>query len=458
MRHYFYKDFLDMFPPGAGTACACGSIHTTSTRTVIIGGTALEESARWLVGTLGARARAWVLSDENTEAAAGARWKALAEPARIASTILPGHPKPHPTEALVNDLTTKARESSPDVLVAVGSGVISDLVKRVSLLLDVPNWCVATAPSVDAYPSATSALLVNGFHSAVPARVSETIVCDLGVIGKAPREMFLAGAGDLLAKFLAHLDWNVARIVAGEWYCPRVAAIALGSARSALAAAKVLDDDPSEATRTLIDAALCSGFAMQATGNSRSAASAEHMVAHFWETTHAVKVERWDLHGVLAGVASAIMLHVCRRFYGSLESFEPDIPSRLAALDAERPWRETVEEGLRPFMGKVNTEMAGRELGRAELARRLERFRNGKAEILDTARRMLDEVEAAVGMLDGLGFPFDTRPLGIERELILLPLRNVRLLRRRYSTFDLAYELGLEDRLRGAARDYIEKS
>ncbi len=36
------------------------------------------------------------------------------------------------------------------------------------------------------------------------------------------------------------------------------------------------------------------------------------------------------------------------------------------------------------------------------------------------------------------------KQLGIAREAVLLPLRSVRLLRRRYSSFDLAYELGLE--------------
>jgi len=37
--------------------------------------------------------------------------------------------------------------------------------------------------------------------------------------------------------------------------------------------------------------------------------------------------------------------------------------------------------------------------------------------------------------VDDLGIPDDQR---------LLPVRNVRLLRNRYSSFDLAYELGME--------------
>lgn len=458
MQSYFFRDFTERFPAGEDVACECGGHHRLTTRTTIVSGNALAESAQLLTGQLGPGSKIWVLSDENTETAAGARWKGMVTAGRIVSRVLPGAPKPHPTVGLVEELSAEVAGHAPDLLVAVGGGVVSDLVKRVSLLRDIPNWCVATAPSVDAYSSATSAILVDGFHNAVPARVSDTIVCDLGVMERAPREMFLAGLGDLLAKFLAHLDWNLARIVTGESYCPVVAATALGSARSALNAARQLSSDPAQAARTLTDAALTSGFAMQATGNSRSAASAEHMLAHFWETTHAASVPRFDLHGILAGVASRVMLTAYRSFYARIADFTPDISGRLAALERERHWRETIEPGLLPFLGKVNAEMADRHYDKEILTRRLVAFKDGKAEILDLARCMLDEVAAAVEVLGGLGFPFAPKDVGIAPASIMLPLRNARLLRRRYSTFDLAYELGLESVLREAAERYIEKS
>jgi glycerol-1-phosphate dehydrogenase [NAD(P)+] len=458
VQSYFFRDFTDRFPAGRDVACECGSHHRLTTRTTLVSENALAESAGLLSRQLGPGSVVWVLSDENTEAAAGARWKGMVTAGRIRSRILPGAPKPHPTAGLVDELSSEVVAQRPDLLVAVGGGVVSDLVKRVSLLRDIPNWCVATAPSVDAFSSARSAILVDGFHSSVPARVSDMIVCDLGVMERAPREMFLAGLGDLLAKFLAHLDWNLARIVTGEWYCPVVAATALGSARSALSAARQLSAEPARAVRTLTDAALSSGFAMQAMANSRSAASAEHTLAHFWETTHAARVAKFDLHGVFAGVASGVMLSAYRAFYERIADFTPDVAGRCAAFQHERPWRETVEEGLLPFMGKVNAEMAERHYDTEILAGRLAAFANGRAEILDLARRMLDEVAAAVDVLRDLGFPLMPKDVGLGTESVMLPLRNARLLRGRYSTFDLAYELGLESVPLEAAGRYIEKS
>ncbi len=444
MENYYFQEFIARFDGAGNLACGCGQTHHIGTRAVLAAPGALKDSAAMLAKELGGSARLWVLSDENTESAAGEKWKSGLRAARISARVLPGKPKPEPTDGLVADLTEEVKRLSPDLLVAVGSGVISDLVKRVSLAVDIPNWCVATAASVDAYSSATAAIEVNGFHNAVPARVSRTIICDLDVIARAPREMFLAGLGDLLAKYLAFLDWNLSRIMTGEHYCPVVSQTALESARSALTAARKLRDDPGEAVRTLTDAALCSGFAMQAMGSSRSAASVEHTMAHLWETADAVRNERLDLHGILVGAASRIVLHGYRALYARLDGFEPDAEARLSVYAREPPWQESLEEGLQPFIAKVREEMAGRPFDRDTLAQRLRAFSAGRKEILSLARSTLDELAAAVTTLEGIGYPFSHAELGIDAAYVLLPFRSARLLRRRYTGFDLAYELGLE--------------
>ena len=453
VKRFFFQDFLSRFDSHGSFACECGRVHRIHTRAVLAEPGALDASAAALAREF-PRARLWVLSDENTEAAAGARWKSAVAVSHIASRVLAARPKPAPTAELVDLLAREIPGESPDLLVAVGGGVISDLVKRLSLVLDRPNWCIATAASVDAYSSATAAIDVNGFHNALPARVSHTIVCDPDVIAGAPREMFLAGLGDLLAKYIAHLDWNLSRIMTGEYYCPVIADVALESARSALSAARELRADSLEAIRTLTDAAVSSGFAMQALGASRSAASAEHTMGHLWETPLTALKIRLDLHGILVGAASRMVLHGYRALYARLEQFEPDVSGRLSAYDAEPSWQETIEPALLPYIGKVRQEMTDRPFDRGILARRLEAFRVGRVEILGRARAMLEELGNAVETLEGIGYPFSPSELGIGRELLLLPYRNVRILRRRYSGFDLAYELGLENVLRETGEEY----
>jgi glycerol-1-phosphate dehydrogenase [NAD(P)+] len=202
-------------------------------------------------------------------------WKRRLTSQRVISRVLFGAPRPVPAAEIVNELTEEVLSGSQDLLVSVGSGVISDLVKKISLNTEAPNWCVATAASVDTFSSATAAIHVRGFHNSVPAAVSQTIICDLAVIEKAPDIMILAGLGDLLAKFIAYLDWNLSRIMTGEHYCEVISSAAIESAQLALSAARHIGDNPRGVARAMTDAALVSGFAMQAIGGSRPASSVE---------------------------------------------------------------------------------------------------------------------------------------------------------------------------------------
>jgi glycerol-1-phosphate dehydrogenase [NAD(P)+] len=442
MTATFLQELLGRIGPGGVLTCACGAWHRIEAGEVLVESGALARAAELVRRRNRARPAIWVLSDERTEAAAGGRWKAEMGGAAILSRVLPATPRPVPGAELADELVAEVRRSRPDVLVAVGGGVISDLVKRVSLQVDLPNWCVATAPSVDAYSSATASIRVDGYHQSVPARASEVIVCDLDVLAGAPRVLLLAGLGDLLAKFVAYLDWNVARLVTGEPFCPTIAELSLASARRAVEAARALESDPRAAAASLVDALLVSGFAMQALGGSRSAASAEHTVAHFWETTHAARNRDLELHGILVGAATALVLPGYRAFYDWAAA---DVAHRRDAKAGQAWESRALEPGMQPFADKIAAETAGRQaVDGAVLAARLETFERERTSIAGLAAPLLDELTGAVELLDRLGFPFRLDDLGIPAALRMLPVRNVRRLRNRYTTFDLAHELGGE--------------
>ncbi len=446
---FFFEDLVRRYR-GGGT-CPCGRTHAIGVDDVLVGAGVLQRSAALLDRAVPRGSSAWVLSDERTEEAAARAWKGHARGVRIVSKVLPGDPKPVPTIALVNELAAVVRAVGPAVIVGVGSGVIADLAKQVSHETGIPNWAVATAASVDAYGSATAAIRVEGYHRTMTTAVSRHIAGDLDVIAAAPRELFFAGLGDLLAKIIAHLDWNLARLMTDEAYCPVIAGASRGSARQALAAARAFDADPVAAARSLTDAVFTSGFAMQSLGGSRSAASAEHTIAHHWEMAGVVGNPRWDLHGVLVGAASRIVLRTYRRLFEILKSFRPDPGPRLAAFDREPPWEQALEAGMRPFLSKIREEMALRRFDRGILADRIARFVHARAEILAMGEPLLDELSEAVQVLEALGYPFALGELGIPADAAVMAVRNVGLLRHRYSCFDLAYELGLSREMQEAA-------
>jgi hypothetical protein len=92
----------------------------------------------------------------------------------------------------------------------------------------------------------------------------------------------------------------------------------------------------------------------------------------------------------------------------------------------------------------IAEEQAGKTFDRSILRRRLQAFTREKEHILAFAQPLLAELAKAVETLEGLGFPFSLETLRIRESQRLLPVRNVRVLRDRYTAFDLAHELGRE--------------
>jgi hypothetical protein len=129
----------------------------------------------------------------------------------------------------------------------------------------------------------------------------------------------------------------------------------------------------------------------------------------------------------------------------------PDRAGRLEALARERPWREGLDERMRPLETRIAEEQAGQDAARAGPDARLDAFAAARPRIAALAAPLLAGLADAVALLEGLSFPFAPEALGIGPERVLLPLRHVRLLRNRYTTFDLAHDLGDEEALVAAA-------
>ena len=438
-----HEELLARFGPGGSPACSCGREHRLGLREVILGEGALGESAER--ASRGAARSLWVLSDGNTESAAGERWKSMLRGQHVKGRVLPAVPRPVPTDALLAELSAEAREAAPELIVAIGSGVVSDLGKAISREVGLPNWSIATAPSVDAYTSATAAVRIAGYHRPLPATPSEVVVCDLGVLRAAPRRLFLAGLGDLLAKFLARIDWPLAHLLAGEPFCELLSASALGSARLAVQAAELQFGEAGTAAAALIDASLASGLCMQGAGSSRPAASAEHTIAHFWEMSGAVTREENDLHGLLVGAAARPVLHGYAAFLPRLRSAGVDPATRRAALEGEPPWESRLPPEMARFRETLEAVAASSAPARAGLEVRLESFARRREEIAAAAAPILEELARAVATLQRLGFPFSPDEIGIAEPWRRLGVRHVRQLRDRYTLFDLAHDLGDEE-------------
>jgi glycerol-1-phosphate dehydrogenase [NAD(P)+] len=441
----FFQQYLGRLDREGGFDCECGRRHRVGIREVYLGEKVLQDLPALLRDRYGRGVRLWVLSDQNTEAAAGARCKELLAGWSLKATVLPGSPKPRPTLELAGKLAGEAGQSKPGLVLAVGSGVISDLGKRVSHELGVPNWCVATAPSVDAYTSGHSVFKTRARHQSIPSTPTEVLFCELPVLATAPRRMFLSGLGDLLGKFPASLDWSLSHLLTGEHICEEAVRVAR---ESALRPLRLLSDrgpgSPADAEvlRTLTDALLTTGLLMQAMESSRPASSAEHTAAHIYELAGLVKKPEMELHGLLVALGSRLTLQAYRSFYDALP--QVDIPDRLRSLESETPWEQQLPPEMEKFREHIRVEMNAAETGPAAWQRHLASFEREREQVQRVAAQSLQELDEGIQALRAAGLPFDPQAFGLTPAAAYLPFPSIRLLRNRYNSFWLMHELGAE--------------
>ena len=408
--------------------------------------------------------RVWLLADENTAAAAPELVDALGGGEH--ATILPGRPAVIPDIAIAERIAADSADAGSRAIVAIGGGTLTDLAKYAARVADLELLCVPSAASVDAYTSARSALRIAGYHRTPDARVPAVILACPAIIEAAPDALTLAGLGDLVAKVIARLDWELGAIVTGEAFSLREADWSAHVARHALA--RLRRAGLRGASVPALDALLVTGRTMLVFGSSRPSASSEHTMAHLWEVAlgageaplrgacdglhqhhgglrdHSdAEAHHHDLchlyHGLLVARAAG---HVVDAYRWILARVRTAAPAGASPHDTGRLWEEQLPPDMLPFLDKMREETGEWTLDAQEIARRRSRVSARRDLIVELADRAIADAERGLYALEmaGLG----AYAPGIPHHWVARSIQWVRHLRNRYSMFNLAFEMGWE--------------
>lgn len=389
--------------------------------------------------------RACLIADENTWAAAGAGAEASLKIAGIETRrhVLPAQPRPRPTVDL-GELLREILAGDNSTPVAIGSGVVNDVVKYAAFQLGRPYLCVATAASMDGYTSAGSPLSDQGFKKTIQCRPAKAVLGDLDVIRAAPPEMTGWGYGDLAGKVPAGGDWIIADALGIEPIDDIAWPLVQNGLAEWLAEPAGIAQGDGDAIEGLFAGLTLVGLAMELHGSSRPASGADHQIAHLWEMEGLTRAGENVSHGACVAVGCTTVLKLydwllardlTRLDIEHIIASAPDMDAKARAIRAafgpgdiaERAIEETRSKHLKP----------------TELRARLEKVRAVWPELVERLRAQLLSAKAMRERLRQAGAPAEAADIGVSDGHLRRTIAHALFLRSRYTVLDLLAETGL---------------
>lgn len=384
----------------------------------------------------------FVLCDPNTYRAAGKQVEAVLKEAGIAFSLhIMTSEKPAPDEKTVGEALMYCGVSC-DSVIAVGGGVLNDTCKILSAAKKVPDIIVATAPSMDGFASASSSMERSGLKISLNSKCPEAVIADPEILIHAPKRMILSGIGDILAKYVSLVEWQIANLLIGDFYCETIAGIVRDSLNQCVRDAKAAVNGDKKAILSVMEALVISGIAMNYAEISRPASGMEHYISHIVD----MRALEWgtpaDFHGIQCAVATLTTVRAYEKLFSTL----PDKEKALAAVSAydNEKWnaylREKLGHGAESIIAGEEKE---RKYDKAKHAIRLEKIISEWNTLSDMVKQLpkADDLEA---FMKDIGHPTEPCELGLTDKQWQEAFLMAKDIRDKYVLGRLLWDLGDE--------------
>ncbi len=398
-----------------------------------------------------------VVGDANSYAAAGQQVAASLTQAglRVETLVLPSDPPPRASVSQA-DRICQALQASPDALpIAVGSGVVNDLVKYAAFRADRHYVSVATAASMDGYVSTGAPLEQGGFKITIPTRPPIAMIADIAILASAPLTMNAWGYGDLAGKIPAGADWILADALGIEPIDAYAWSLVQNNLKGWLSDPVGVAAGKTAAIAQLFTGLMAVGFAMESHVTSRPASGADHQIAHIWEMEGLAPQGIKIAHGAAVAVGTVITLSLYDWLLKQ-DLTELDCESVLAASPDLATRQQHLASVIRipAIAERARAELAAKHSDRKTLARRLDLIRDTWSTLRDRLARHLLSPTQMTTMLQSAGAPTHPEAIAVTATHLTRTLHAALYIRRRYTILDFLHETGL---LPSAIRDVVPR-
>ena len=428
---------------GQTIECACGKTHHITPHQVIYTDAALTRLPQ-VLSTYTAGRRVVLLADKRTHAVAGQPAAALLRDAawEVSEIVVPD-----PAEGVspACDDHTHGRLlrqiEAADILLPVGSGVLSDLGKWVAADLDLPYVCFGTAASMNGYASANVAATVDGVKTLLRAHPPRAVLSTPRIMRDAPYELTSAGFGDILAKWVSYADWRLNHLLFGDYFCERSVSLIADVEPLYIDHPQDVRARKPEALAALFHGLLLTGVAMTMAETSAPASGGEHLISHTLDAMSSLDGTPHDLHGRQVGMGVVLCSEIYRRII-ALES--PDFSRAAMGMD-------------KAFWGRLGDPV---EIHYSQKIERLQKAVEvlSQGDVWDRLRAelkpFLRSPRHVRGCLKHAGAAYRAKDIGCSRARLLRAVRHAHEIRARFTVIDLARLVGL---LPQAAAEIVEE-
>ena len=327
-------------------------------------------------------------------------------------------------------LLTDLEGIRPDLLLGIGSGVLSDLTKWLAFDLGIRSAVYATAASMNGYTAANVAPAINGVKSLVSARSHLAVAADPRVLAAAPMALTTAGLGDVIAKWVSTADWRMNELLFGEVFSAPIAGIIDHVEETYLAHPERIASRDPEAIAGLFSALVFSGCAMTLQGSSMPASGGEHLISHALDMRAMAEGIGHDLHGRQVGVGTLVAAALYQQVLAL-----PDPTFVVPAMELDRAAWGGVAHAVEGHFARKNARLASAVTRLAE---------PGTWEELRTALRpLLPDPGRIKHVLRAAGAAYRAEQLGVDRARFRWAVLNGSHMRERFTSLDLAYVTGV---------------
>lgn len=377
------------------------------------------------------REKPFLIADENTNKVCGKtiEEKLKRENINYDSLILPKNA--HADEKHICKVLLHT-DNNP-ILISIGSGSLTDIVRFVAYKLKLRFISVPTAPSMDGYASSVAALTIDNLKTTVNAKNPEMIFSNLNIIKNSPDILKKAGFGDLIGKFTALTDWKLANLLVDETFNEDVAEEMYRACETTLKNIEKEDFD-----KLLLESLVKSGELMTIVGNSRPASGSEHHIAHYLEFLG------YNLyHGIKVGLATIYVIRLYEKLL-ELDLNKIDEYSNFH-IDMEF-WKKEIKENFPRIYKRIieeNKERIALFNDPNYREKLLNKIYINRDKIYALARSLVDKKKEILDAYEKMNFPTDHRKWKINKEDIKRAIQYSLYIRDRFTILTLFQFLGI---------------